>query len=298
MILAGLVTVIEWDGLFLDRRDYQILTPWPIQARTIFKAKAAALFQFLLLFTLAVNAVPAVLFPLGVLAKRTTLFECGRYLLSHALSILAGNTFVFLFAIALQGMLLSLFPSRIASAITRTARFLLLLVLLCALLSFIGVPPADVLLKNRDIFVYCYPPMWFLGVYEFLLGKADPVLLWDGRMVLLHLSFGVIMSLGLMDILLTDLRMIPFTCAYPPGKANFKMRWPVYLFGFTTYAFTTTILESWMLRVPVRFVVFYGLAIALLGALALRRLQSFKLGFKFMFEEEPQDAPQLLKLIE
>ena len=76
------------------------------------------------------------------------------------------------------------------------------------------------------------------------------------------------------------------------------MLWPVYLFGFTTYAFTTTILESWMLRAPMRFVVFFRLAIALMGAVALRRSQSFKLGFKFVFEEEPRDAPQLLKLIE
>src|SRR3569832_301674 len=31
MIVMGLVVVFEWDALFLDTRDYQILTPAPIR---------------------------------------------------------------------------------------------------------------------------------------------------------------------------------------------------------------------------------------------------------------------------
>lgn len=101
MILVGLFTILEWDALFPDRKDYSILTPLPIETRTVFAAKLAALLLFLLLFTLAVNACPIVLFPLGVLAKRTKLFQVLWYVCSHAASILAGNAFVFFTEVSL-----------------------------------------------------------------------------------------------------------------------------------------------------------------------------------------------------
>jgi hypothetical protein len=50
MTVMGLVTVIEWEMLFPDRRDYANLTPLPIRLRTMFGAKIAALLAFLAVF--------------------------------------------------------------------------------------------------------------------------------------------------------------------------------------------------------------------------------------------------------
>src|SRR5579871_4700065 len=63
MTVMGLVTVIEWEMLFPDRRDYFNLTPLPIRVRTMFAAKIAALLGFLTLFSLTINAASPVMFP-------------------------------------------------------------------------------------------------------------------------------------------------------------------------------------------------------------------------------------------
>ncbi len=64
MILMGFITVLEWDALFPDRRDYLILAPLPVRLPTLFTAKITALFLFLLVFTLALNGCSSILFPL------------------------------------------------------------------------------------------------------------------------------------------------------------------------------------------------------------------------------------------
>ena len=58
MLVMGAVTVLEWDALFPDRRDYATLTPLPISSRTIFLGKVGALALFLVAFTVAVNGSP------------------------------------------------------------------------------------------------------------------------------------------------------------------------------------------------------------------------------------------------
>ena len=47
MTVMGFLMVFEWDALFPDRRDYQVLTPQPVRLSTLFLAKAAALAIFL-----------------------------------------------------------------------------------------------------------------------------------------------------------------------------------------------------------------------------------------------------------
>ena len=46
MTVMGFLMVFEWDALFPDRRDYQVLTPQPLRLSTLFLAKAAALGHF------------------------------------------------------------------------------------------------------------------------------------------------------------------------------------------------------------------------------------------------------------
>ena len=64
MVIIGFVAVLEWDALFLDRRDYAILTSLPLKPATIFAAKIAALLLFLSLFIVDVGGVPTLLYPL------------------------------------------------------------------------------------------------------------------------------------------------------------------------------------------------------------------------------------------
>src|SRR6185369_10768485 len=43
MLIVGLLTVLSWDSTFPDRRDVLVLAPLPVRARTMFRAKLAAL---------------------------------------------------------------------------------------------------------------------------------------------------------------------------------------------------------------------------------------------------------------
>src|SRR5271155_3361106 len=71
MTVMGLVTVIEWEMLFPDRRDYVNLAPLPIRLRTMFGAKIVALLAFLAVFSLAINAFSPIMFPAVVTTRGT-----------------------------------------------------------------------------------------------------------------------------------------------------------------------------------------------------------------------------------
>src|SRR5882724_3136880 len=50
MVVMGFVTVLEWDALFPDRRDFTILIPLPISLPSIFAAKVVSLVAFVVVF--------------------------------------------------------------------------------------------------------------------------------------------------------------------------------------------------------------------------------------------------------
>ncbi len=186
MILLGFLTVFEWETLFPDQKDYLILTVFPVATRTVFYAKVVALAAFLLLFTVAINIIPTLLFPSAVLdnnpyshtvfARKIPIYQVIRYTFSHGISVLLGNIFIFLTAITLQGILLMLIPSKWARAISRIVRFLCLLLLLGALLSFWALTSVDQLIQNESPLAAFFPPIWFIGIYEILLGSHNPAM--------------------------------------------------------------------------------------------------------------------------
>jgi hypothetical protein len=187
MILLGIIVAFEWDMLFPDRTDYLILTPMPVKTRMIFWAKTTALVSFLLAFTVAIDLGPAFLFPGAVLAnnsfahrvlgKTAPISTCLRYSFSHAASMLAANIFIFFSAISVQGLLLNLMPGRIAQSVSRWVRFLCLLLFLGAFLSFPQIVHVDQIIHDGNRMLAYYPPLWFVGLYETMLGSREAIML-------------------------------------------------------------------------------------------------------------------------
>jgi len=67
MTVMGLVTVIEWEMLFPDRRDYANLTPLPIRLRTMFAKIAAQKQELELPFNRTAEAIrPTLLAPFKI----------------------------------------------------------------------------------------------------------------------------------------------------------------------------------------------------------------------------------------
>ena len=105
MIAMGVVMVFEWDALFPDRRDYQILTPLPLRVFSLFLAKMASLGIFLGMFLAAVCSFGVLLWP-GVESRS------GDYLSvagTHLLVMASAGLFSALAIGALQGVLVTVF---------------------------------------------------------------------------------------------------------------------------------------------------------------------------------------------
>jgi hypothetical protein len=106
--VTGFVTIFEWDMLFPDRRDFLVLTAFPIRLRTIFAAKLAALGGFLLLLIAAVNFFPILWAPLFP-AITPQIREAGRLRVFAAQIAATGGAslFGFLSVAAFHGLLIN-----------------------------------------------------------------------------------------------------------------------------------------------------------------------------------------------
>ena len=174
MIVMGLIMVFEWDALFPDRRDYQILTPLPLRLTTLFLAKAAALAIFLGIFLVDINAAGVVFWP-GVDGG-------GGYfsiLWAHVVALFAGGLFSALALGSVQGILVTIFSGNLyrrVSVAIQTA-------LMGALVMFLVLAPTmgqtiHWLIASHSPWLYWFPGFWFIGLYERLRpATGDPTLL-------------------------------------------------------------------------------------------------------------------------
>ena len=120
--------------------------------------------------------------------------------------------------------------------------------------------------------------------------------LWGWRPAALHILFGTVVSLLLVEALLVNFEKFPFACSYLPGKANLKVSWPLYLFSFTTYISVMLTLEYWMLLRPLRFLWLVAVALAVLGALAVYRRRVIGHELVLVYDEQPEPLVRTLNL--
>jgi hypothetical protein len=119
-------------------------------------------------------------------------------------------------------------------------------------------------------------------------------LIWDWPSVLLHVGYGVTLSLILMEVLFSQYPKIPFTCSYLPGTARIVIFWPFYVLGFKVFGYAAANLENWLLAATHRFLYFYAAAGSLMLILVYRNIRSAVDSIRF--EEESEKAPIYLDL--
>ena len=84
-----------------------------------------------------------------------------------------------------------------------------------------------------------------MGIAPLFAALAPIEVIFSGwRPALIHLSFALLLSLVLLNLLLVWFRKIPFTCSYFPGKTSMAVMFFVYLAGFSVYAWTMADLEQ------------------------------------------------------
>ena len=179
MVVMGFIMVFEWDALFPDRRDYQILTPLPLRLSSMFLAKALALGIFLGIFLIDINFFGVLFWP-GV--------DGGKGFFSiafaHIAALCAGGLFSALAVAGLQGVLITFLSGNLYRRVSVALQTLLMgvLVMLLVLTPIMG-QMIHGLIQSHSPALYWFPGFWFIGLYERLRPAThDPTLLALGGM--------------------------------------------------------------------------------------------------------------------
>ena len=205
MLVFALITLLEWDILYPDRRDFLNLTPLPVRLRTMFAAKLASFVLFIGLFSAAMMSVSSVLFSMYLTDWRAnSLVLAVRYVFSHLAAGFAAAFTVFFSVVFLQFLMMAVLPGALYRKSAMAARFVLAVGLIFVLLSF-AVAPSSLgrsfhdlgsLKDAGDPFMFRFPALWFVGLYEVLLGTRDAVFEAEARTAGLALVLALVAFLG------------------------------------------------------------------------------------------------------
>lgn len=205
MLAFGVVALLEWDVLFPDRRDFLNLAPLPVRLRTVFAAKLASFVLFAAAFSAAMTGPSSVLFSIYLAQWRgDTLAMAGRYVAAHVLAGFAACFAVLFAVVALQALLMAALPEGLYRRLALVVRFALIAGAVFLLLSFVAAPSVvaglfrdlELLKETRHPFVFRFPPLWFAGLYEVLLGTRDAVFEAQARTAVLAVAVSAASFLG------------------------------------------------------------------------------------------------------
>jgi hypothetical protein len=181
MVVVSFIVVFEWDALFLDRRDYQVLLPLPLPLWKLFLAKMMAFLLFLSLFLAAINGAATLFWP--------SVFDSGNIpgiIGTHLLIVLLSGLFSAFAAASIQGLLLMIVPARLFRPVATCVQTILMTILV--MLFFLApvlaglIRPGVVAFHGLARYV---PAYWYVGLYEQLRpATGNPALLDLGRMAL------------------------------------------------------------------------------------------------------------------
>ena len=197
MTITGLIMILRWNRLFPDRRDFWNLAPLPIEIRNIFLANFLALFGLALLFAIDVNAASAFLFPAIVSLSGHSFGVFLRLVIGHATTVMAASLFSFFSIFALAGLLMLLVPARLYRLVSICTRLVLVVALLTECLAnlffqlFAGRVPVE-----SAAYLKFLPSFWFLGLYESILGIANPAAAILGNQALLSLCTAILVAIA------------------------------------------------------------------------------------------------------
>lgn len=180
MASMGLAAAVVWHSLLIDRRDVLVMGPFPVRGRSMLAGKALALLAWFGLLSAGMHPLGALFYGIHIGAVTSPLLGIAIVFVHVTVASLAG-LFMFLLVIAAQGTLLTLTGPRIFD---RLAPLLQLVLATGVLLLFValpligsaavsaihGTPPTD---RTWPLLM---PPVWFVGVYESLLGTSSPML--------------------------------------------------------------------------------------------------------------------------
>jgi hypothetical protein len=192
MTVMGFITVLEWDVVFPDSRDYLNLRGLPVKTRTLFLSKSASFLMFIWTFSLGSNILAAFVFPyyLAEFKSGNLLYFASLYA-GHLAAVVLAGLFVFLAVVDVQGILMTILPAGLYRHVSMITRFLLLVGFLGLIMSHLagsfgmglseGIAWVTAMKKPGAAGVAAFPPLWFTGLSEVISGNKDPFFLAQAR---------------------------------------------------------------------------------------------------------------------
>ena len=173
---TGFATVFEWDMLFPERRDFLILTPFPVRVREVFAAKLASLGIFLAILAAAVNLVSVAMLLIFLLLYPQSYFAgLTRVILAQVTSCGAAAAFGFLSVAAFQGILINLTGPRLFRRISPWMQTIGMSAMVLSLAMFPFYAALLFIAPAHREWLWYFPPYWFTGVQELLVKSNDPL---------------------------------------------------------------------------------------------------------------------------
>jgi hypothetical protein len=181
MMAAAAIAALVWSSLMIERRDGLILGTLPVRGRTVVLGKLVALTIYIFSIAAAMHAVSAALYGLILSEQAATwrLALLGPF--AHFLAAVMACAFVFLCVTSAHGLALVLTGP---AAFRRISTVLQMLLVAAVIVSFahVGRVIDGVAAFNEPghiaapaPWLLLTPPVWFLGLEEWILGGVDPV---------------------------------------------------------------------------------------------------------------------------
>jgi len=189
--ISALAALLSWDALALEPRDAAVLGPLPIPARTITRAKLAAVMVFAGALTISLNAVPSVLYPAFLTAniRGTRGATILRLMAAHATTVTMAGLFGFFGILAARGALRALLGERVFRRTSSWVQSALVLVMITGLLLAPTVRDTTVrgwIGRAATPYGLAPPVLWYLGLNETYAGRlvADTPIVVPARFAL------------------------------------------------------------------------------------------------------------------
>lgn len=183
MLVTGILSVLTWDSVFPDRRDIFALTPLPVGAFTVFRARCAALAVAFSGALAALHSLASLLWVLVSQPRTSTPLDLVlsaatyRSFLAYWATMYLAAWLTFASLVCLQGMASLVLPRQSflrCSALLQTSAFCLM-VAGYFLIPGLATPQALQAADNQNTLA-ASPAHWLLGLFQVLNGSSHPVM--------------------------------------------------------------------------------------------------------------------------
>jgi hypothetical protein len=176
MAVSAIVSGVSWNSLMPDRREGLILGALPLHASTVIAAKLLALGAYVGLVGLAMHTAGALLFGFALASDGSFVFLL-RGIAGHLVASFAATAFVLLSVTGLLGLMLGVTGPRVFA---RVAPLLQALLATAVIAGFWALPTINTTTVSTlagggtaQPWILLTPPLWFLGIYEAVIGTDD-----------------------------------------------------------------------------------------------------------------------------